>query len=106
MHYTRFVKAARTGPNAFTLEFENEEELRAEHRTNLAQRGLRLPVPERPALFYARGRDAPRPARRRGDGEGTVVAPLPEGVALHFEGDADALLAALLAPGPRPLPAA
>ncbi len=29
--------------------------------------------------------------------KGTVVAPLPDGVALSFEGDADALLAALLA---------
>ena len=45
------MKTARVGPNAFSIDFETEEELREEHRTNLSQHGLRLPVPERPALF-------------------------------------------------------
>jgi hypothetical protein len=60
------VKAARTGPNAFTL-FS-------------------------PAELTLRG-----PSGCEARVKGTVVAPLPDGVALSFEGDADALLATLLA---------
>lgn len=92
------MKAARTGPNSFTLDFENEEELREEHRTNLSQRGLRLPVPERPAPFTPADVILRGPLGAEATVKATVVAPLPDGVALHFEGDADALLAALLAP--------
>jgi hypothetical protein len=91
------VKAARTGPNAFTLEFESEEELREEHRANLSQNGLRLPVADRPALFSAADVTLRGSSGSEAHVKGTVVAPLPDGVALHFEGDADALLAALLA---------
>ena len=64
------MRAARTGPNAFTIDFENEEELREEHRTNLSQRGLRLPVSEEPALFTPAEVDAPRSVREPGDGQG------------------------------------
>jgi len=96
-HYTRAVKAARTGPNAFTLEFESEDELREEHRVNLTQGGIRLPVADRLALFSAAELTLRGPSGCEARVKGTVVAPLPDGVALHFEGDADALLAALLA---------
>lgn len=99
------MKAARAGPNAFTIEFESEEELREEHRTNLSQRGLRLPVGERPALFTAADVTLRGPSGGEARVKATVVAPLPDGVALHFEGDADALLEALLA-SPAPPPAA
>lgn len=91
------MKAARTGPNAFTVEFEGEEELREEHRTSLSQGGLRLPLADRPALFSAAEVTLRGPSGAEASVKGTVVAPLPDGVALHFEGDADALLEALLA---------
>ena len=91
------MRAARTGPNAFTLEFESEDELREEHRANLSQGGLRLPVPDRPALFTPAEVTLRGPFGGEAKVKATVVAPLPAGVALHFEGDADALLAALLA---------
>ena len=91
------MKAARTGPNAFTLEFESEAELREEHRANLSQGGLRLPVADRPPLFSPAELTLRGPSGREARVKGTVVAPLPDGVALSFEGDADALLADLLA---------
>lgn len=92
------MKAARVGPNVFTIEFESEEELREEHRTNLSQRGLRLPVSERPAPFTPAEVTLRGPSGGEAKVKATVVAPLPDGVALHFECDADALLAALLSP--------
>jgi len=91
------VKAARTGPNAFTLEFDSEDELREEHRANFSQGGLRLPVADRPVLFSPAELTLRGPSGREARVKGTVVAPLPDGVALSFEGDADTLLAALLA---------
>jgi hypothetical protein len=90
------VKAARTGPNAFTVEFESEDEVREEHRVNLSQGGLRLPGADRPALFSPADVTLRGPTGREARVKGTVVAPLPDGVAVHFEGDADALVAALL----------
>lgn len=91
------MKAARTGPNAFTVEFESEDELREEHRVNLSQGGLRLPVLDRPALFSAAELTLRGPSGGEVRVKGTVVSPLRDGMALSFEGDADALLAALLA---------
>ncbi|MHB8798468.1 MAG: hypothetical protein ACYDBY_08390 [Thermoanaerobaculia bacterium] len=89
------MKTERTGPAAFTVEFESEAELEAEARTNLSAGGLRLPTREKLALFaklqlllrLAGGGGVPATA--------TVVAPLPDGFALHVEGDAAALADAL-----------
>ena len=81
------MKAARTGPNAFTLEFESEAELREEHRANLSQGGLRLPVADRPALFSPAELTLRGPSGCETRVKGTVVAPLPDGVALSFEGE-------------------
>jgi hypothetical protein len=89
------VKTERTGPAAFTVEFESEAELETEARTNLSAGGLRLPTREKLALFarlqlllrLAGGGSVPATA--------TVVAPLPDGFALHVEGDAAALADAL-----------
>ena len=86
----------RTGPATFTVEFESAAELEAEARTNLSAGGLRLPTRERLALFtkltlllrLAGGGEVPATA--------TVVAPLPDGFALHVEGDAAGLAEALL----------
>lgn len=91
------MKAERTGPNAFTLEFDSEDELLEEHRANLSQGGLRLPVADAPALFSPVDLTLRGPSGGEARVKGTVVAPLPDGVALAFEGDADALLAKLLA---------
>lgn len=89
------MKTERTGPAAFTVEFESEAELEAEARTNLSAGGLRLPTRERLALFaklqlalrLAGGSAVPATA--------TVVAPLPDGFALHVEGEAAALADAI-----------
>lgn len=89
------MRAVRTGPLAFTVEFESREELEAEVRTNLSAGGLRLPTAEKLAIFarlslllrLAGGGEAPATA--------TVVAPLPDGVALAVDGDTEALVSAL-----------
>jgi hypothetical protein len=91
------MKGTRTGPRAFTVEFESEEELREEHRTNLAMGGLRLLTEDKPPLFSSVDVVLKGPLGGEATLKGTVVAPLPDGVALAIEGDVDALLAALLA---------
>jgi len=91
------VRTVRTGPLAFTVEFESEEELAAEARTNLSAGGLRLPTAEKLAIFSRLS----LVLRLEGGGEAaataTVVAPLPDGVALALDGDAGALVEALRA---------
>ncbi|MFN7986868.1 MAG: hypothetical protein U0529_05315 [Thermoanaerobaculia bacterium] len=91
------MRAVRTGPQAFTVEFDSEEELAAEARTNLSAGGLRLPTREKLALFARLS----ILLRLAGGGEAsataTVVAPLADGVALALDGDAAALVAALRA---------
>jgi len=89
------VRTVRTGPLAFTVEFESEAELAAEARTNLSAGGLRLPTGERLAIFTRLS----LVLRLYGGGEAaataTVVAPLPDGFALALDGDAGALVEAL-----------
>ena len=79
------MRSVRTGPLAFTVEFESEAELAAEARTNLSAGGLRLPTPERLPVFTRLS----LLVRLAGAGEAaataTVVAPLPDGVALAVE---------------------
>ncbi len=91
------MRTVRTGPLAFTVEFESEEELAAEARTNLSAGGLRLPTAEKLAIFSRLS----LVLRLEGGGEAaataTVVAPLPDGVALALDGDAGALVEALRA---------
>ncbi len=91
------MRTERTGPAAFTVEFESEAELEAEERTNLSAGGLRLPTREKLAIFSK----LTLLLRLAGGGEArataTVVAPLPDGFALHVEGDAAALALALRA---------
>jgi hypothetical protein len=90
------MRATRTGPRAFTVEFESEEDLREEYRANLAMGGLRLPTSERPALFSPVAVALKGPFGAEVGVRGTVVALLPDGVALSVEGNAGALLSALL----------
>jgi hypothetical protein len=91
------MKVVWTGSAAFTVEFESEQELREEHRTNLSMGGLRLPVDEKPALFSAVAVSLRGPFGGEATVKGVVVAPLPGGVALSIEGDPGTLLQALLA---------
>jgi hypothetical protein len=94
------VRAAPTGAGKYLLEFESEEELREEHRTSLSHGGLRLISGEKPALFSKVEVTLRGPLGAEIVVTGTVVAPLPDGVALAIEGNADTILEALLATPP------
>lgn len=91
------MRTVKTGPQAFTVEFESEEELAAEARTNLSAGGLRLPTAEKLAIFAR----VSLVLRLAGGGEATatatVVAPLPDGFALAVDGDTAPLVEALRA---------
>ncbi len=91
------MKLSRTAPQAFLLEFESEEELRAEERANLSVGGLFLRSAE-PLAPFAKVTVA---LRLLGRGEATVAAVVvgapPGGLALQFEGNPAGVVAALLA---------
>src|SRR5450759_4233131 len=93
------MRVTRTGPRAFSVEFESEEELQEEYRTNLSMGGLRLPFGEPLAVFSSLSVTLHGPGGQAVV-RGTVVAPLPDGVALSIEGDTAALLEKLLAAPP------
>src|SRR5690242_739533 len=86
------------GERGLRVEFESEEELRAEERSHLAVGGLLVATaqplaPDTPlALTLQVAGGPPVAAAAR------VVAALPGALALHLEGDPAALVAALLAP--------
>lgn len=90
------MRVQRTAPEAFTAEFDTEEELQEEHRVNLAYNALRLPTTETAAP------DTPLKIRLRGPWgsevsvSGRVVAGLPDGIALLVEGDPEQILKELL----------
>lgn len=79
-----------------TRTFASEEELREEQRVNLANGGLRVPTTEKLALY------APVEVTLRGPFgaevtiQATVVAPLPDGVAVAITDNADDLVRRLL----------
>ena len=91
------MNVIRTASAAFTVEFETEEELRAEHRANLSMGGIRLITSEAAAL------NATLLVTLRGPGGGesfaraTVVAILPDGMALAIDGNPDEHFARLIA---------
>lgn len=90
------MKVTRNGTAAFTAEFESEQELREEHRANLAHNALRLPTSENVAphttlLLTLRG-----PWGGEAFVKATAVAALPDGVALAIEGNVDELMQRLL----------
>src|ERR1041385_822522 len=91
------MNVQRSGAAAFVAEFVSEEELRAEHRDNLAFGALRLPTGERRPPDTARAATLRGPGGAEAEVKATVVAALPDGLALAIEGDADKLLAQLLA---------
>ena len=90
------MNVQRTAAAAFTAEFESEEELQNEHRTNLSLGALRLPtseaVPNHTTLLVTlRG-----PWGGEAYMKATVVAALPDGLALAIDGDPDERLARLM----------
>jgi hypothetical protein len=94
------LNVQRTAAAAFTAEFESEEELRGEQSANLSFGALRLPTSERVALRTAVVVTLRGPTGREIGINATVVAELPDGIALAFEGDPDQIVAALLAAPP------
>jgi len=98
------MKVERTAAAAFTASFESEEELRAEHRTNLSFGALRLGTAEKiatdtPLLVTLRG-----PWGGEASLKAKVVANLPDGLALCIEGNADEILQRLLVKAPETAP--
>lgn len=90
------MKVTRTTSAAFIAEFESEEELREEHRTNLAFGAFRLPTgetaaPETMLLVTLRG-----PWGGEAFVQTRVVAALPDGLALAIAGEPDKILERLL----------
>ncbi len=86
----------RTASAAFTAEFENEEELRNEHQTNLSFHALRLATTEQVALHTTLLVTLRGPGGGEAFVKATVVATLPDGIALSIEGHVDELLERLL----------
>ena len=91
------MKVSRTGPLAFTVAFDSEEELWKEYRANLSASGLPLPTDEpfprgTVLLVELRGPSGSVMAVKT-----TVVAPLAFGVALGVEGKPDEIFQNLLA---------
>src|SRR5437762_1680674 len=97
------MNVQRTAPTAFIAEFENEQELRDEHRSNLSFGALHLPTPESVALHTALLVSLRGPWGGEIAVRATVVAVPADGIALAVEGNADEILARLIA---RPAPAA
>jgi hypothetical protein len=90
------MKVTRTASAAFTAEFESEEELREEHRTNLSMGGLRLATTEVVALNATLIVTLRGPWGGESFARATVVAILPDAIALAIDGSADEHLARLL----------
>jgi hypothetical protein len=83
------MNVTRTASAAFTAEFESEEELREEQRTNLSMGGLRLTTSETVALNATLLVTLRGPWGGESFARATVVAILPEGIALSIDGDPD-----------------
>ena len=86
----------RTAVAAFTAEFESERELRDEHRTNLSLGGLRLPTEETVAAHTVLTVTLRGPWGSDADVKATVVAQLPDGIAVVIDGDTSTLVELLL----------
>jgi hypothetical protein len=91
------MKLAQAGPRAFVLEFDSEEELRAEERAHLSAGGLYL-RPAEPLPPFAKVTVELRLAGRGATTvAATVVGTPPGALALQFEGAPAGVVAALLA---------
>lgn len=87
----------RSGEATFTLVFESEDELRAEHATNLAQGALRLPTAEPVPLYTTMSVTLRGPWGGESMVRATVVALLGDALALGIEDYTDASMEELLA---------
>lgn len=97
----------RTASAAFTTAFESEQEVRDEHRVNLTFGALRLPTAETVPLHSMLLVTLRGPWGGEAFVQAKVVAGLPDGIALAVEGNADEIVARLLArPAPEADPAA
>lgn len=93
----------RTSASAFTAEFESEQELLEEQRANLSAGGLRLQTTEAVTAHSVLAVTLRGPWGEEMDVKATVVAQLPDGLALMIEGEAGAIADRLLR---KPPPAA
>ena len=101
------MRVERKTDVVFIVEFESEEELREEHRLNLAHGALRLPTTERVPLHQTLLVTLRGPGGGERHVRATAVAALPDGVALAIDGSGDEILAQLQAhPDPQPEPEA
>jgi PilZ domain-containing protein len=91
------MNVTRTASAAFTVAFDSENELRDEHRDNLSMGGLRLQTSETIALNTTILLTLRGPFGGEAIAKATVVAQLPDGLALAIDGDAEERLARLLA---------
>ncbi|PYQ31637.1 MAG: hypothetical protein DMF56_00565 [Acidobacteria bacterium] len=91
------MNVTRTASAAFTVAFESESELRDEHRDNLSMGGLRLQTTESIALNTTILLTLRGPFGGEAIAKATIVAQLPDGLALAVDGDAEERLARLLA---------
>lgn len=91
------MNATRTAAASFTLELESEQEVRDEHLANIAHGALRLPTTESVPLYTALVVTLRGPWGGEANVKATVVATLPDGLALGIDGNPEELLAALLA---------
>jgi len=90
------MRVTRTASAAFAVEFESEAELREEHRNNLAMGGLLLPTSETVALQTTLLVTLHGPSGGEAFVKATVVAQLPDGIALAIDANADDVLRRLL----------
>ena len=90
------MNVQRTAAAAFTAEFESEEELQNEQRTNLSLGGLRLPTSESVPLQTTLLVTLRGPWGGEAYVKATVVAALADGIALALDGDPDERLARLM----------
>lgn len=90
------MRVERINPTSFRADFESEQELRDEHRTNLAFGALRLMTEEKAALHEKLQVTLRGPWGAESTVPATVVAALPGAIACSFEGNADELLSRLL----------
>ena len=81
------MNVIRTASAAFTVEFENEDELREEHRANLSMGGLRLVTTEAVALNAILLLTLRGPWGGESFARATVVAILPDGFAVAIDGE-------------------
>jgi hypothetical protein len=80
----------------FQRTFETEQELRDEHRANLSFGALRLATTEKIPLHTSLTLTLRGPWAAQVDVKATVVALLPDGIALAIEGDPEEMLTRLL----------